>query len=139
MSSSRPTATPDVPEQPAIPFVPFLRYVTTLLEKESYFLMLIRSILLVAVAASLSAQAPAPPAQAKLATNDVRETPRGALIGYLDACREGDYRRAASFLIFVGNTDDQILPKLSLSNSNRSLIVSCSKIRAPSATLLKVT
>ena len=38
------------------------------------------------------------PAQAKLATNDVRETPRGALLGYLDACRQEDYRRAASFL-----------------------------------------
>jgi MscS family membrane protein len=68
-----------------------------LLEKESYLLMLIRSILLVALAASLRAQPP-PPAQAKPATNDVRETPRGALLGYLEACRQGDYRRAASFL-----------------------------------------
>ena len=29
---------------------------------------------------------------------DVRETPRGALLGYLEACRDDDYRRAASFL-----------------------------------------
>ncbi|HYP08671.1 MAG TPA: mechanosensitive ion channel domain-containing protein, partial [Bryobacteraceae bacterium] len=29
---------------------------------------------------------------------DVRETPRGALLGFLDAAREGDFRRASSFL-----------------------------------------
>ena len=28
----------------------------------------------------------------------MRETPRGALLGYLEACRQDDYRRAASFL-----------------------------------------
>ena len=59
--------------------------------------MLIRSILLVALAPLSSAQPPTP-AQAKPATNDVRETPRGALLGYLEACRQDDYRRAASFL-----------------------------------------
>jgi MscS family membrane protein len=60
--------------------------------------MLIRFILLAAVVASSLAAQPAPPAESKPATNDVRETPRGALLGYLDACRQDDYRRAASFL-----------------------------------------
>jgi MscS family membrane protein len=50
-----------------------------------------------AVASSLLiAQPPAPPAAVK----DVRETPRGSLMGYLGACRDNDYRRAASFLNF---------------------------------------
>jgi MscS family membrane protein len=49
------------------------------------------------LAASILAQ-PAPPSEAGPAANDIRETPRGALLGYLNACRDGDYRRAASFL-----------------------------------------
>lgn len=60
--------------------------------------MLIRSILWVVVAAYAAAAQPASPAEAKPTTNDVRDTPRGALLGYLDACRQDDYRRAASFL-----------------------------------------
>lgn len=34
----------------------------------------------------------------KPATTDPRDSPRSAIFGFLDACSEGDYRRAASFL-----------------------------------------
>jgi MscS family membrane protein len=57
--------------------------------------MLIRFMLAAAVATTLLKAQTQPPAAA---AKDVRETPRGALMGYLDACRDDDYRRAASFL-----------------------------------------
>ena len=57
--------------------------------------------LLAAVMAATLVNAQAPPAGEQPAPpKDVRETPRGTLLGYLDACRDGDYRRAASFLNF---------------------------------------
>ena len=59
--------------------------------------MLIRFILMAAVAAGLGNAQP-PTSEPGPASKDIRETPRGALLGYLDACRDGDYRRAASFL-----------------------------------------
>jgi MscS family membrane protein len=61
--------------------------------------MLIRFMLVAAAAtAAITAQPPAPSEPAPVTTKDVRETPRGTLLGYLDACRNDDYRRAASFL-----------------------------------------
>jgi MscS family membrane protein len=59
--------------------------------------MLIRFILVAAVATGLGNAQPQTP-EPNPASKDIRETPRGALLGYLDACRDGDYRRAASFL-----------------------------------------
>lgn len=40
----------------------------------------------------------AEPGTATGKTADIRSTPRGSLFGFLQACREGEYRRAASFL-----------------------------------------
>jgi MscS family membrane protein len=49
---------------------------------------------LLLLALQCSAQAPTPAA----APSDARSTPRGAVFGFLEACRQDDYRRAASFL-----------------------------------------
>src|SRR6478736_3070437 len=58
-------------------------------------------LLLAVLMAATFANAQAPPAtESTPAAKDVRETPRGALLGYLDACRDENYRRASSFLNF---------------------------------------
>ena len=44
------------------------------------------------------AQAPPPQPDAASTPKDVRETPRGAFLGFLAATAQGDYRRASSFL-----------------------------------------
>lgn len=51
-------------------------------------------VILLACAAVAQTPSPAPAA----APADVRSTPRGAVFGFLDACRDREYRRAASFL-----------------------------------------
>lgn len=75
--------------------------VTTLSEGNPIFEMLIRFLLIrllmvaIVTVSFISAQ---PAADAPATPKDIRDTPRGALLGYLDACRDGDYRRASSFL-----------------------------------------
>src|SRR5215211_4714790 len=63
---------------------------------ESYLLKMLNRHMLAAVFAMMFVAAsptalliaqPTPPPEPGAATKDVRETPRGALLGYLDACR----------------------------------------------------
>ena len=59
--------------------------------------------LLVLATAAPSARAEAPPAAPSASSQAIRDelergTPRGSAVGYLTACREGDYERAARYL-----------------------------------------